>query len=137
MHSGQLANGYEQTKWVADALVTLARSRGVPSVTYRVGLATGNSQTGVYEKLDEFLPRMIKGCIQLGMAPTLAGETIVVPIDYLASAMVAAARDPRALNDTFHLDDPSPMMLEATDRVGQPSRVSAAQRPISETGAEA
>jgi thioester reductase-like protein len=109
--SGRLANGYAQSKWVADALVALARERGIPCVTYRLGLVTGDSTTGRYDQLDEFLPRMLKGGIQLGRLPRLAGDALFVPVDYVARAIVAAARDPGATNHTIHLNHPRPMSV--------------------------
>ena len=36
-YQSQLADGYSQTKWVAEMLVQKARSRGLPVVIYRLG----------------------------------------------------------------------------------------------------
>lgn len=34
---GKLNDGYSQTKWVAERLVTMSQSRGLPATIYRLG----------------------------------------------------------------------------------------------------
>jgi thioester reductase-like protein len=109
--NGELPNGYEQSKWVADKIVGLARARGVPASIYRVGLVTGNSRDGADFRMDEFLPSMIKGCIQLGLAPVLDTKLVVVPVDYVSQAIVHIAGRRDCLGKNFHLYHPQPMNL--------------------------
>lgn len=49
----------------------LARDRGLPISIYRLGRISGHSQTGMFN-VNDFLYRLIIGCIQLGSTP--AGE---------------------------------------------------------------
>ena len=87
-----LANGYEQSKWVADRLVARARERGIPAAIYRVGLLTGETRSGRFTKEADFFPSWLKGCIQLGAMPELATQTELVPVDYASRAIVQIAR---------------------------------------------
>ncbi|HVB61916.1 MAG TPA: thioester reductase domain-containing protein, partial [Ktedonobacteraceae bacterium] len=99
--------GYAQSKWVAEKLVTIARSRGLPVAIYRPGRITGHSQTGAW-RADDVLCRMIKGCIQLGSSPIFEDdETLeMTPVDYVSQAIVALARRKAALGQSFHLLNP-------------------------------
>ena len=61
---------YGQSKWIAEKLVMLAMTRGVPATIFRPGYITGHSMTGVMNT-DDFLVRLMKGCLELGQAPTI------------------------------------------------------------------
>ncbi len=99
--------GYAQSKWVAEKLVSIARSRGLPVVIYRPGRITGHSQTGAWQA-DDTLSVMIRGCIQLGMSPAFASETLeMMPVDYVCQAIVALARRKASLGQAFHLYSPA------------------------------
>jgi len=98
-----LAGGYAQTKWVADKIAQLGRRRGIPTNIYRPGYVTGHSKTGVWNT-DDFLCRLLKGCVQLGKAPEI-DPTIPVdmsPVDYVSGAIVHLMLGLRA-NTTFHV----------------------------------
>ncbi len=124
-HARYLAGGYAQSKWVAEKLVTIARSRGLPVVIYRPGRITGHSQTGAW-RTDDLLCRMIKGCIQLGSVPTLiADEQLeLTPVDYVSQAIVAISRRKASLGQAFHLFNPNTIsireLVAATNAFGYP-----------------
>ncbi|PYE55196.1 thioester reductase domain-containing protein [Deinococcus yavapaiensis] len=126
-HCTWLANGYEQSKWVADRMVQHARERGIPTAIYRVGMLTGDSRTGVYNKTDEFLTAMIKGCIQLQAIPDLDTEVELVPIDYVSRAVVHISKQPGALGKAFHIKHPDEVRAAEITRfirqAGYPLRV--------------
>lgn len=85
-----LSGGYPQTKWVADKIAQLARTRGVPVNVYRPGYITGDSVNGVWNT-DDFLCRLLKGCVQLGKVPAI-DPTVpldMAPVDYVAKTIVA------------------------------------------------
>lgn len=65
-----LTVGYAQSKWIAERLVMLAMSRGIPATIFRPGFITGSSVTGVMNT-DDYLVRLVKGCLQLGKAPSI------------------------------------------------------------------
>jgi thioester reductase-like protein len=100
--AGRLVTGYVQTKWAAEYLVTLARDRGVPIDVYRPGRVLGDSRTGAC-LTTHFTTRVIKGCIELGMAPELDLDVEMTPVDYVASALVRASLAPRPFGANLHL----------------------------------
>ncbi|MFA6110723.1 MAG: thioester reductase domain-containing protein [Candidatus Latescibacterota bacterium] len=107
-HGAGLPNGYEQSKWVAEAVLHLARERGVPVTIYRPGLLTGDSRTGEYRNTRDFVSRMLKGCIELGIMPALDNLLELAPVDFAARAMVAIAASPEHRGRTFHVNHPEP-----------------------------
>jgi thioester reductase-like protein len=101
-----LENGYAQSKWVAERLVHEAAGRGLPVCVYRPPRVVGDTRRGV-TNLDDFVARVIKGCAQLGLAPTGHFFDVMSPVDYVAAAIVALSRDPRAYQRrVFHLARP-------------------------------
>lgn len=88
-----LTGGYPQSKWVAEKIAQLARSRGVPVNIYRPGYITGDSVNGVWNT-DDFLARLLKGCVQLGKVPAI-DPTVpldMAPVDYVAKVICALVR---------------------------------------------
>jgi thioester reductase-like protein/FkbH-like protein len=105
--SEDLPNGYEQTKWVADKIVWHAIQAGYPAAIYRLGMLSGLSRSGVYHKLDEFLPSFLKGCIQLGSFPCLESRIEMVPIDVATRAFAQIFARPQAIGRVFHMNHPA------------------------------
>ena len=96
--------GYAQSKWVAEKLVTIARSRGLPVVIYRPGRITGHSQSGMWRS-DDSISLVIRGCIQLGMSPILSRDEKLelLPVDYVCRAIVALSQRKTSQGQAFHL----------------------------------
>jgi len=109
-HEGVLYGGYTQSKWVAEKMATIARSRGLPVAIYRPGIITGHSQTGAWNT-DDFMCRLIKSWIELRSAPDLDGATDMTPVDYVSSAMVHLSLSKQALGNVFHLVNPEQIHL--------------------------
>jgi thioester reductase-like protein len=109
-HGGVLYGGYTQSKWVAEKLATIARSRGLPVAIYRPGIITGHSRTGSWNT-DDFMSRLIKSWIELGSAPDLDGATDMTPVDYVSSAIVRLSLSKQALGNVFHLVNPERIHL--------------------------
>ncbi|KNC99692.1 L-aminoadipate-semialdehyde dehydrogenase [Spizellomyces punctatus DAOM BR117] len=108
-----LRSGYGQTKWVSEKLIMIARERGVPATIIRPGYIVGDSTTGV-GNTDDFLWRLVKGCIQLGKVPRIANLVNMCPVDYVAGAIAEVASTPTSLalgvfhmhnSDRFKYDD--------------------------------
>jgi thioester reductase-like protein len=97
-----LIGGYPQSKWVAERLVNIVADRGLPVRIYRPGFVTGDSATGIWNT-DDFLARMIKGCIQLGSAPDIDARIEMVPVDYVSKAIVHLSRQREIQSNTFHI----------------------------------
>src|SRR3954468_18975941 len=122
-HRGVLYGGYTQSKWVAEKLVTIARSRGLPVAVYRPGLITGHSRTGAWNT-DDFMSRLIKSWVELGSAPDLDGALDMTPVDYVRRALVPLSLSDyvsrplrplpppdQSLGSDFHLVTPRPVHL--------------------------
>jgi thioester reductase-like protein len=109
-HGGVLYGGYTQSKWVAEKLVTIARSRGLPVATYRPGIISGHSQTGAWNT-EDVTPRLIKSWVELGTAPDLDAATDMTPVDYVSRAMVQLSLSEQALGQVFHLVNPQQIRL--------------------------
>lgn len=99
--------GYAQTKWVAENLVWIAKSRGIPVSIYRTGFLMGHNSTGIAHTKDAFVPRIIKGCIQLGSYPELIDQKEeLIPVDYASRAIVHLSKKQESLGKAFHIVPP-------------------------------
>lgn len=94
-------SGYAQTKWVAEACVEVLGSRGVPVGKHRPGVITGHSQSG-HLNADDFLCRLIQGCVALGRYPDSLAELDLVTVDDVAEGIAATVDMPLTYVDTFH-----------------------------------
>ena len=108
----KLINGYAQSKWVAEKLLRLAKSRGFQITVYRPATVAGDSQNGVWNT-DDFMCRMLKGCVQMGLMPDVDTPLDMVPVDHISQAIVALALAPNSWEHIFHLNHPNPPMSHA------------------------
>ena len=98
---------YAQSKCVAEALVREAAARGLSACIYRPGLVGGDSRTGS-SNLCDLVAALMKGCIQMGAAPDLDWAFDVLPVDYVARAIVRLPRLARPGLQNFHLSHARP-----------------------------
>ncbi|MDB5046020.1 MAG: hypothetical protein JWQ08_2070 [Deinococcus sp.] len=103
-----VTGGYAQSRWVAEGLARLAGARGIPVTLYRPSIIGGDTRTGVSNENDA-LCRLFRGCVQLGVAPSLRSGLNIVSADYAAAGLVRLAlgegghgSSPQPVN-TFHL----------------------------------
>jgi thioesterase domain-containing protein len=101
----RLANGYAQSKYVAEQLVRESAARGLPVTIHRPGRIAGDATHGAMNVTDS-MPLLIKLCIELGTAPTLGSRVEVTPVDFVARSIVAMALAPWSPGQTFHLVNP-------------------------------
>ncbi|CAB9505927.1 D-alanine--D-alanyl carrier protein ligase [Seminavis robusta] len=95
------ANGYSQTKWVAEMLVNHAKERGLPTVIFRPGNMGG---VGAVWNPSDFNFLVLQGCIAVGAAPVVDGWIMEsTPVDFAASAMVKLMVDRDNLGEAFHV----------------------------------
>jgi amino acid adenylation domain-containing protein/thioester reductase-like protein len=104
----KLTGGYAQSKWMAERMVRVAAERGLPVTIHRPSTLIGDSRLGVWNR-EDLLCRMIKGCIELGLAPTLDEPLDLVPVDYVSKAIVFLSSRPDFLGRTFHLISRKPI----------------------------
>ncbi|KAK3694472.1 hypothetical protein B0T22DRAFT_507018 [Podospora appendiculata] len=88
-----LGTGYGQSKWVSEQLVREAGKRGLLGSVVRPGYVLGDSATGVCN-VDDFLIRMLKGCVQLSARPHIINTVNAVPVNHVARVVVASALNP-------------------------------------------
>ena len=100
--------GYVQSKWVAEKLVTTARERGIPIAIYRLGRMSGNSKTGI-SNTDDFIHRVLKGCIELGSTPDSDTMVDMTPVDFVSQAIAHLSMQKESLGKAFHLFNPNPI----------------------------
>ncbi|GAA6619324.1 thioester reductase domain-containing protein [Scytonema sp. NUACC26] len=104
--------GYSQTKWVAEKLVKLAGSRGLPITIHRPPLIGGHSETGV-SNTNDFICMMIKGCLEMGYFPDVDYMMDMSPVDYVSKAVVYLSQQKESIGKAFHLQHPQPVPLKA------------------------
>lgn len=78
-----LETGYGQSKWVCEKVIMEAAKRGLSGWIVRPGYVLGHSSTGV-TNTDDFIWRMVKGCLQLGTRPDINNSVNLVPVDHVA-----------------------------------------------------
>ncbi|MEO3857159.1 SDR family oxidoreductase, partial [Acrocarpospora sp. B8E8] len=88
-----LDGGYNQSKWVADRLVTAARERGIPVSVHRPARIGGDSRTGKGNDGD-FFSRLISTCARVKMVPDLPYSEDVAPVDYVADGIAYLLAQP-------------------------------------------
>lgn len=111
-------NVVEGTKLRAEKIVRNA-ARDVPVIVVRPTTVIGDSLTGEVDRLDGpylLVLLLLTSPAELAMPLPSHGEALLhlVPVDYVAAASVAIGRDPRAVGQTFHLVDPSPLTMRRT-----------------------
>lgn len=102
--------GYTGSKWVAEKVVDVARRRGIPVTIFRPGLILGHTRTGATQTID-YLLVALRGFLPMHIVPDYPRIFDIVPVDYVASAIVHISRRPDALGGFFHLFNPDPVPL--------------------------
>jgi thioester reductase-like protein/short-subunit dehydrogenase involved in D-alanine esterification of teichoic acids len=117
-----LPTPYHQTKFEAEALV-----RDTPGLRYRIyrpAVVVGDSRTGEMDKIDGpyyFFGVLAKLAVLPSFTPMMlpdTGRTNIVPVDYVADALVFLMHTGSASRDgqTFHLTAPSTVGLRGIYR---------------------
>ncbi|CDK24273.1 unnamed protein product [Kuraishia capsulata CBS 1993] len=88
-----LGNGYGQTKWAAEYIVRQAGERGLKGAIVRPGYVQGDSVKGS-SNTDDFLLRMLKGCVELGKYPDINNSVNTVPVDHVSRVVTACGLHP-------------------------------------------
>jgi L-aminoadipate-semialdehyde dehydrogenase len=68
---------------VAEKVIMRAAERGLTGRTIRPSYIVGDSKTAV-TNTDDFLWRLVKGCLQLGLMPDINNTINMVPVDHVA-----------------------------------------------------
>ena len=78
-----LSSGYGQSKWVAERILMEASRRGLRTSIVRPSYILGDTASAV-TNTDDFVWRLVKGCIQLGLVPDIHNTINLSPVDHVA-----------------------------------------------------
>lgn len=90
-----LGTGYGQSKWSAEFIIRRAGELGLRGAIIRPGYVQGFSESGA-ANTDDFLLRMLKGCVEVGSYPEITNSVNTVPVDHVARIVAASALHPPA-----------------------------------------
>ena len=115
-HEAGFRNHYEQTKYLAEISVDALKS-DLPVTIHRPAVVCGDSKTGETAKYDgiyyliHYLRKWPVGLTLLNIGnPTVSLN--LVPVDFVIEAMVALAKDDRAIGVTVQLADPASLSTQ-------------------------
>jgi amino acid adenylation domain-containing protein/thioester reductase-like protein len=122
----KLADGYGQTKWVAEQLVLEAGRRGLPVKVHRAGTISGHSQTGASNAWD-LLTALFVESMRIGHYPDVEGwRAEMTPVDFVSKAIIHLGNQTEAEQTIFHLGDPTPVdvskVFEDLSQLGYPTK---------------
>jgi nucleoside-diphosphate-sugar epimerase len=112
-HDKGFRNHYEETKYLAELEVDALKSE-LPITIHRPSVVCGDSRTGETAKYDgiyyliHYLRRWPGGLTLLNIGNQEVCLNLV-PVDFVIEAMVALAKDERAVGATVQLADPAPL----------------------------
>lgn len=107
-----VSSPYHRTKFEAERIVRTEAT--VPWRVYRPSVIVGHSVTGEIDKVDgpyylfETIRRLANLPSAVRIVSPTAGDTNIVPVDYVADAMVHLMHQPGLDGQAFHLANPVP-----------------------------
>ncbi len=103
-HKKSFHNTYEQSKYEAELLVRRYRDE-LPIAIYRPSVIVGHSQTGETSNFKAFYwPMRVYSMGQMRLLPGVAECRVdLVPVDYVAAAVVALGERAEAIGNCYHL----------------------------------
>lgn len=100
-------NTYEQSKAEAEELLRHAvEVEQLPITVHRPSMVIGDSKTGriIHFQIFYFICEFLSGRKTFGLFPKLGNVQLdVIPVDWVADAIVKASRDPATIKKIFHL----------------------------------
>lgn len=96
-------SGYVLSKWVCEHLFQSASNMGLKVNILRPGNITGHSQTGSVAYKHNHALLLLKGCLQLGVAPRWSFPFDMMPVDYLSRAIVGLTLQNKTNFQIFNL----------------------------------
>ncbi|TKR66914.1 hypothetical protein L596_023140 [Steinernema carpocapsae] len=100
----KLADGYGQTKFVAECMVRRSQQRGLPSIIYRLGNQSAATTAGYWNDAD-FTYLMLQAVIHTGKTPDIDWTLEITPVDFAAKFVseLATKQFTAQVGKTFHL----------------------------------
>jgi myxalamid-type nonribosomal peptide synthetase MxaA len=97
------SQGYAASKWVSEKMFMTAGERGIACNIFRLGLVWADSQHGRYDESQREY-RLLKSCLLSGIGiNNYSFEMAPLPVDYVARAIVALARQSPHGGRIYHL----------------------------------
>ena len=115
-HDAGFRNHYEESKYMAELLVDELKSE-LPVTIHRPAVVVGDSNTGETAKYDgvyyliHYLRKWPAGLVLVNIGNSEVCLNLV-PIDFVIEAIVALAKDERAVGATVQIADPAPLTTE-------------------------
>jgi thioester reductase-like protein len=106
--SDGFGRGYDQSKWMAEQVVRIAQERGIPVSVYRAGFISGDSHTGVHNKMDP-VAQIFAVALCTGLVFRIEALLHLTPVDYCSNALVRLSLNPATANQIFHLVQEQPL----------------------------
>ena len=116
-HNAGFRNYYEESKYLAELEVEALKSE-LPVTIHRPAVVCGDSHTGETAKYDGiyYLIHYLRKWPSVLTKFNIGNRKVklnLVPVDFVIDAMIALARDERALGATVQLADPAALTTEA------------------------
>lgn len=110
------ATDYERSKYEGEQLISSAKTQ-LPISVFRPSMVVGDSQTGAIKTFNTFyFPLRLYLTGRMRLLPVSRSLRLnIVPVDYVAKAVVQLTFDPKALGKTFHTVAP----YETLPRLGE------------------
>lgn len=100
-------DGYSQTKWVCEKLLAEASQQGLPVCIFRPSNIMGRKKDGVCSPDKDHILNLIKGCIQMGLAPNWDMNLNFVPVDFVSRFIIKNSS--LASRGVFHVINRNPL----------------------------
>ncbi|MDQ1739917.1 MAG: hypothetical protein QOE53_1569, partial [Pseudonocardiales bacterium] len=85
------ADGYSQSKWCAEKLLTAAREQGLAVNIYRLGEVMPHTSTGIASHTGSLTEMLLEGCRQLGVVFRTGAASDFSPVDAVTAFIARAA----------------------------------------------
>ncbi|MEV4252171.1 amino acid adenylation domain-containing protein [Spirillospora sp. NPDC049652] len=105
-----LAQGYAETKWVAETLLRAAADRGLPVSVYRPHEITGTRDRGL-QNTGTLMSALIKAVVETGLAPDAPMPLNFTPVDYTAEVLAHLLFGEPPEGRVYHVVNPEPAPL--------------------------
>lgn len=100
-------NGYNQTKLISEYLLSQAKNRNIEVNIYRPGWIMGQHTTGLIAPENNHLLLLLKGCIQLGIAPNWDIALNILPVNFLSQFIVKVSLEMKLRNKVYNISNNS------------------------------
>ena len=109
---GRLVNGYMQSKWISEMLLSQAHHQGMPVNIYRPSWITPVRKQTNYLLESNHLLSFLVGCMEINIFPMLEGIIDMVPVDFVADIIIGALESPYKSGYVFNCGNPNPIFWE-------------------------